>query len=200
MKMEGVWHVQEMTGRRPEGGREGGKGGGGGEGPAPGWTLQQDRELVLFPTGFTFGCVSSPGAALVVLLNWFLRSGPGPSCPPSCPPPAPPWALHLFFSPPLSRGPLASLTVVTQRFPICFRLPLAAVGPPPAIWARVASPLALPAPDSTEGGMEGRRGGAEENREGSHLADAALGSQETGVGAKGTRETVTPHLGSALFL
>lgn len=52
---------------------------------------------------------------------------------------------------------------------------------------------------ASDGGMEGWRNGGE-NREASHLADAAVPSQETEVGEKGTRESGTPHLGSALVL
>lgn len=67
-----------------------------------------------------------------------------------------------FFCFPLFRRQLVPPALVTERFPICFRLPLAAVGLPPAIWASVASPLALLSPDGSEGGMEGREGGTRE--------------------------------------
>ena len=149
----GVWHVQEMTGRRPEGGEE--------RTTAARSTyrnLQRDKEPVVFFTGFTFYRVSSHWSPMFLSGSCIL--GPGHSCPPSrLPPSLLPGPDTLPPPPPLFRRRLASLTVVTERFPICFRLPLAAVGSPPAIWARVASPLAHAAPDGTEGGMEGRQRG-----------------------------------------
>lgn len=101
----GVWHVQEMTGRRPEGGEE--------RTTAARSTyrnLQRDKEPVVFFTGFTFYRVSSHWSPMFLSGSCIL--GPGHSCPPSRLPPS------LLPGPDTLPPPPSSFQEAT-RFPHC---------------------------------------------------------------------------------
>lgn len=157
-------------------------------------SLQQDGDLLLFLTGRVSSpasCFERPPVPALFMPSQLARPAlvlPFPTPPP---PNAPPWALH--FSGGDSLRSLSS----PKGFPSAsdyLWLQLGRCQPSGPRWRlRSLSPLQTAL-------REGWRGGGEENREGSHLADAAVRSQETQVGAKGTHEAVTPHLGSALFL